>query len=108
MHSLAIAGKEGASRVRAPFRARLDRSREEISPMQLNFQNTAVGGFPFEVLRLMSTQGTHGAELGECLATARRIQPNNFASWTRAWSHLADRVALEAETALRKGHPITA
>jgi hypothetical protein len=76
--------------------------------MQLNFQNTAVGGFPFEVLRLMSTQGTHGAELGECLATARRIQPNNFASWTREWSHLADRVALEAEAALRKGHPITA
>lgn len=76
--------------------------------MHLTLQNTAVGGFPYEALRLMSTQGTHGVELGECLATARRIQPNNFVSWSQEWLRLADRVTLEAETALRREHPITA
>jgi hypothetical protein len=76
--------------------------------MKINLQNTAVGGFNYELLRVMSIQGTHGSELGECLATAKRIHDGDCESWTQEWYLIADQVAREAETALGKGHLVTA
>jgi pimeloyl-ACP methyl ester carboxylesterase len=56
----------------------------------------------------MSYQQTGGAELGECLATASRIQGGDFESWTRAWAQTADRVAAQASTAQDRGHTVSA
>jgi hypothetical protein len=76
--------------------------------MNITMHNTAVGGFNFEVLRAMSTQGTGGTELGECLLTADRIHEDNFESWIVEWQRTADVIALEAEQALREAREIRA
>lgn len=76
--------------------------------MHINFQDTTTGGFDYELLRGISQQTMHGAELGECLATAAYIRDDDFESWTQEWSRLADRVEVEAQTALSKGHLLSA
>ncbi len=68
----------------------------------------SVGGFTYELLRAMSYQQTGGAELGECLATASRIQDGDLESWTRAWAQTAERVAAQAATAQDRGHTVSA
>ncbi len=70
--------------------------------MNIAMHNTAVGGFNYEVLRAMSTLGTGGADLGECLLTAARIHEGDFESWTQEWQRTADAVAREAEQALHQ------
>lgn len=49
-----------------------------------------------------------GADVGEVLATAGRIQAGDFESWVQAWLETAGRVAAEADTAAAKGHRVSA
>ncbi len=76
--------------------------------MKIDLQETKVGGFNYEFLRAISYQVTGGAELGECVAVAARIHEGDFDSWIQEWTRLADRVAQEAEAAMKKGKQIDA
>ncbi|MFW9995157.1 MAG: alpha/beta hydrolase family protein [Candidatus Odinarchaeota archaeon] len=49
-----------------------------------------------------------GAESGECLYAARRINEKDGESWVREWAALADKVKEMGETALLAGHAISA
>jgi pimeloyl-ACP methyl ester carboxylesterase len=71
--------------------------------MKIDLLDTEVGGFNYEFLRAISYQASGGAELGECIAAVARIHEGDFDSWIQEWTRLADRVAQEAETALKKG-----
>ena len=51
-----------------------------------------------QLLRTIGHASYGGAELGECLATAKTIDPRDRDSWMRAWCELADRTFAEAET----------
>jgi pimeloyl-ACP methyl ester carboxylesterase len=75
--------------------------------MRIELQGSNPGDFSFALFRAMGLQTTSGADLGECAATAVRIQEGDFESWIEEWARIADRVALEAETALRRGHVVT-
>lgn len=54
-------------------------------------------------LRTLAQMGEKGAEIGECLATARRINETDIESWINEWAALADRLESEAEDALEAG-----
>ncbi|ELY39020.1 hypothetical protein C496_16552 [Natronorubrum tibetense GA33] len=49
-----------------------------------------------------------GAEVGECLSAARRINERDIESWISEWATLAERLEQDAEDALDKGHEISA
>lgn len=73
--------------------------------MKLHFQDQA---FSFELLRAATYSDYQGAEIGECLATAARIQESNFDSWYDEWSGTAKRIEEIAESCLQKHHKISA
>ncbi|MFD9822843.1 alpha/beta hydrolase family protein [Streptomyces violascens] len=64
--------------------------------------------FWYETLRSMSHIAYGGADFGEVLSTAERITEGDFGSWYTEWAATADRVAGEAETALKAGHRVSA
>ncbi|MFD7162926.1 alpha/beta hydrolase family protein [Streptomyces violascens] len=64
--------------------------------------------FWYETLRSMSHIAYGGADFGEVLSTAERITEGDFGSWYTEWAATADRVAGEAETALKAGHKVSA
>ena len=64
--------------------------------------------FDFELLRTMGQTTYGGAELGECLATARRVVEGDYDSWHREWSATAAWVAEQGEVALAGGHRVSA
>ena len=47
-------------------------------------------------------------DVGECLATARRIQSADVWSWTREWSGTAERVRAVAKASAARGHRVSA
>ena len=49
-----------------------------------------------QLLRTIGHASYGGAELGECMATAKAIDPRDRDSWLRAWCELADRTFDEA------------
>ncbi len=51
-----------------------------------------------QLLRTIGHASYGGAELGECLATAKSIDPRDRESWMRGWKELADRTFAEAES----------
>jgi pimeloyl-ACP methyl ester carboxylesterase len=51
-----------------------------------------------QLLRAVGTAGYGGADLGECLATARRIDEQDLDSWYSEWSATAAVVARQAES----------
>ncbi|MFG3284491.1 alpha/beta hydrolase family protein [Streptomyces sp. NPDC048111] len=64
--------------------------------------------FWYETLRSMSHIAYGGADFGEVLSTAGRITEGDFDSWYTEWAATADRVAGEAEKALKAGHKVSA
>src|SRR5260370_9519899 len=64
--------------------------------------------FSFETLRTTGFANYFGADLGEVLATARRITDGDQASWHRAWKATSGRVAELGEHSLAGGHRVTA
>lgn len=73
--------------------------------MKLNFEDQA---FSFELLRAVTYAGYQGAEIGECLATAARIEEGNFESWFVEWAKTADRTYQTALDCLKKQHRVSA
>lgn len=73
--------------------------------MKLHFDDQA---FSYELLRAVTYAGYQGAEIGECLATAARIEEGNFDSWFQEWGRTADRTYLTALASFAKGHKVSA
>jgi pimeloyl-ACP methyl ester carboxylesterase len=64
--------------------------------------------FAAELLRSLGYVSFGGADVGECLATARRIRDGDAAGWHAEWTATADRVYALAEASLTAGHPVSA
>ncbi|MER8188640.1 alpha/beta fold hydrolase [Kitasatospora sp. NPDC094015] len=64
--------------------------------------------FWYETLRSMSHIAYGGADFGEVVATGERIVEGDYDSWHTEWLATADRVAEEAERALKAGHKVSA
>lgn len=72
----------------------------------LHFQQNTQ--FEFELQRTMGQVAYGAAELGECLATARRIVEGDVDSWHDEWFDTADWLFRLADEAERAGHIVTA
>jgi dienelactone hydrolase len=64
--------------------------------------------FSYELLRAVGYSSYGGADIGECLETAARIQEGDFVGWHRAWKQTADRISAIGERALQGGHRVSA
>jgi alpha-beta hydrolase superfamily lysophospholipase len=64
--------------------------------------------FAFELRRTMSAIYAGEADLGECLATARRITDGDFESWYTQWNATALHFQAVADRALARHHLVTA
>jgi len=64
--------------------------------------------FSFETLRAVGYTAYGGADIGEVLATAKRITPGDPESWYREWRALADRIAGIADHCAASGHAVSA
>ena len=73
--------------------------------MKLHFRDPT---FSFELLRAASYGMYGGSEIGEVLATARRIREGDFESWYIEWSRIAERIEMIAGTSIQEGHRISA
>ncbi|WP_134683651.1 alpha/beta hydrolase family protein [Brevibacillus migulae] len=73
--------------------------------MKLIFEDQT---FSFELIRTLSYAPYGGADLGECLTTASRIQEGDFESWYREWNRTAERIHALAESALAAGQLVSA
>jgi len=72
---------------------------------KLVFQDTA---FSFQLLRAIGHTYYGGADIGECLSTARRIEEGNFESWYEEWLKTADRICEIADNCLDDEHTVSA
>lgn len=61
-----------------------------------------------QALRAAGTAAYGGADVGECLATARRVRGTDLSSWHREWTATAHRAERLAEQALAAGQSETA
>lgn len=61
-----------------------------------------------QLLRTVGTAPYGGADVGECLATAARVDGTNLTSWHDAWVSTAERVCALAEAELAAGRLETA
>lgn len=64
--------------------------------------------FSFELLRTLSYAPFGGADIGECLSTAYRIEEGNFESWYSEWYKTAERIHAHAEQSLAQGKRVSA
>ncbi len=64
--------------------------------------------FTFEFIRLLGHAYGGGADLGECVKTARLIRDGDDYSWYQQWSATADRVATWARDYEKAGHVVSA
>lgn len=76
--------------------------------MKVTFGDNAAGDFEFEWIRALGQASTGGALLGECLAAAHVIRDGDFASWTRVWAELGDRMLAQGNAAEAAGYRVTA
>lgn len=58
--------------------------------------------------RTLQQMHEKGAEIGECLYAASRIDETDGRTWIDAWGALGDRLRDDADTALKGGHRISA
>jgi alpha-beta hydrolase superfamily lysophospholipase len=64
--------------------------------------------FGFEFIRILGHAYGGGADLGECISTARAIREGDDRSWYEQWSRTADRVASNARDYEKSGHRVSA
>jgi dienelactone hydrolase len=60
--------------------------------------------YSFQLLRTMGYSTTGGADIGECLYTARQIKDGDNASWYNQWYNRAAGLEKMAESFLSEGH----
>ena len=60
--------------------------------------------FAFEFVRNLGFTYYGGADIGEMMATAGRIQEGDFESWFTEWNKLAQRILSRAEASFAAGH----
>lgn len=73
--------------------------------MKLVFNNQA---FSYQLLRTVGHSVYGGADIGECLATANRIEEGDLESWYREWLKMSDRIHNAAEASLQAGQQVSA
>jgi alpha-beta hydrolase superfamily lysophospholipase len=73
--------------------------------VKVRFDNPEFDG---QLLRALGYVYYGGADIGECLVTAQRIQEGNADSWYSEWYQTADRVYAAAEASLAAGHTVSA
>ncbi|WP_375000905.1 alpha/beta hydrolase family protein [Aeromicrobium sp. CTD01-1L150] len=73
--------------------------------MRVVFEDQA---FSFELLRTLGHTYARAADVGECLATAQRIQEGDFESWYAEWRSTAERVHKGGRESLAAGHFVSA
>lgn len=64
--------------------------------------------FDAQLLRTIGHAAYGGADVGECIATARRIGDTDLDAWGIAWNELAERIFVIAETSAATGHRVSA
>ncbi|OXM14933.1 alpha/beta hydrolase family protein [Paenibacillus herberti] len=64
--------------------------------------------FSFELLRALGYAPYGGADIGECLSTAYRIEDGNFESWYTEWYKTAERIHALALDSSEKGNRVSA
>ncbi len=79
------------------------RANREVS-VKLVFNNPS---FDAQLLRTMSYTAFGGADISECIETARRIKEGDRESWYTEWLKTADRVRQGAEESLKGGHRVS-
>jgi hypothetical protein len=73
--------------------------------MKIVFQDPT---FSLQLLRAISETYYKGADIGECLSTAYRIEEGDLASWHQEWLKTAKRVNKYADESFAAGHTISA
>lgn len=73
--------------------------------MKLIFEDQT---FSFELLRTLSYAPYGGADIGECLSTAYRIEEGNFESWYAEWYKTAERIHALAVESMERGKLVSA
>lgn len=76
-----------------------------LSALQIVFEDYQ---YSFQLLRTMGYSCTGGADIGECLSTAYKIDEKNIESWFAEWNHTAERLEKAAEKFMKDGHHISA
>lgn len=64
--------------------------------------------FSFQLLRALSASMYGGADMGECIETAKRIKEGDWESWCREWTATAERIRGLGDGALAAGHKASA
>lgn len=64
--------------------------------------------FAFELRRTLGATYSGEADIGECLATASRIDEGDFESWYSEWKKTADAIRNAGDESLAAGHNVTA
>ena len=73
--------------------------------MKIIFQDPE---FSFQLLRVLGSTYYGGADVGECLSTAYRINEGDFESWYIEWSKTARRVRDYGDKSLSSGQQVSA
>jgi pimeloyl-ACP methyl ester carboxylesterase len=73
--------------------------------MKLIFQDQ---NFSYNLLRTVGHGAYGGADLGECVATALRIEDGNYEQWYTEWRKTAERVHHHADESLQQGNTMSA
>ncbi len=64
--------------------------------------------FAFEFVRNLGFTYYGGADIGEMMATAERIEEGDFESWFAQWDKLARRIVSRADNNRNAGHLVSA
>src|SRR5689334_6304826 len=64
--------------------------------------------FDGQLLRVLGYVYYGGADVGDCLSTARRIVPDDPESWQREWFATAERIYAAAKESHARGHRVSA
>jgi len=64
--------------------------------------------YVFEFIRALGSAYYQGADIGECVATAREIKDGDDESWYREWKKTADRIYLLADKWEKQGYTVSA
>jgi pimeloyl-ACP methyl ester carboxylesterase len=73
--------------------------------MKIVFQDPT---FSLQLLRAIGQTYYGGADIGECLSRAYRIEEGNFESWYSEWLKTAQRIHKYADKSLASGHKVSA
>lgn len=98
----AEAGQSSKGPGRAP---RLRTKAAEANRSRVVFKDQT---YDFELRRALGYAVSGGADINECLYTAKRIKEGDDESWYAEWRATADRIRAIGETSLEAGHKVSA